>query len=232
MALVKFGGGITQMSGSIGGNTFARNRYGNYVRAKTTPINPNTALQQTVRAAMAFLTDRWSQDLTAAQRIAWNLYATSVQVKNRLGEDCYLSGFNHYIRSNMILKQLGLTIVDAGPTTFELPEQDPTLAVTGSEATQVLSVVYDDTLPWCDEDEAHMFLFQGTPQNAQRNFFAGPWRAGVPVSGDSVAPPASPEAMAAVFAVAELQRTWIYARIIRADGRLSNPFRADCFIAA
>ncbi|GAI58374.1 unnamed protein product, partial [marine sediment metagenome] len=39
MALVKYGGGITQMSGSIAGNTFARNRYGNYVRSRTKPIN-------------------------------------------------------------------------------------------------------------------------------------------------------------------------------------------------
>lgn len=232
MALVKYGGGITQMSGSIGGNTFARNRGGNYVRAKTIPINPNTGLQQVVRAAMAFLTERWSGTLTAAQRTAWNLYASSVAVKNRLGENVFLSGFNHYVRSNMIRKQLALTVVDAGPTTFELPEQDPTLAVTGSEGTQVLSVVYDDTLAWLDEDDAHLFLFQGSPQNAQRNFFAGPWRAGVQVDGDSVTPPTTPEAMAAVFPITELQRQWIYARIGRADGRLSEPFRADSFVAA
>ncbi|GAH13494.1 unnamed protein product, partial [marine sediment metagenome] len=50
MSLVKYGGGIVQMSGSIAGNTFARNRYGNYVRARTKPINPNSDRQVVVRA--------------------------------------------------------------------------------------------------------------------------------------------------------------------------------------
>ena len=82
MALVKYGGGVVQMSGSIGGDTHARNRYGNYIRARTKPINPNTDLQVAIRAAMAFLADRWSQTVTSAQRTAWNLYGASVAMKN------------------------------------------------------------------------------------------------------------------------------------------------------
>ncbi len=113
MALVKFGGGVVGMAGSIAGNTFARNRSGSYVRAKTKPINPRSSAQSLARTTLATLTYRWSQILTAAQRTAWNLYASSVAMKNKLGETIFLSGFNHYIRSNAFLMARGETVVDA-----------------------------------------------------------------------------------------------------------------------
>jgi len=232
MALVKFGGGIVQMTGSIAGTTFARNKSGNYARAKTKPVNPNTALQQTIRAAMSSLTTRWSQVLTGAQRTAWGLYASSVSMTNRLGEAINLTGMNHYIRSNSILHQNTIAPVDAGPTIFELPEQDAAFAVSISEATQLVSVVFDDTMPWLDEDDAYMILYQGSPQNPQRNFFAGPWRLLGTIAGDSVTPPTTPTTIACSFVATEGQRVWVYGRIARADGRLSEPFRASCFCAA
>ncbi len=232
MALIKHGPVVAGISGSIGGTTFARNRYGAYMRNRTKPINPNTASQQVVRATMAFLTDRWSQTLTAAQRTAWNLYGASVVMLNRLGENINLTGFNHYIRSNSILKRSGRTLVDAGPTIFEVPQADPTLSITASEATQQITVTFDDTLAWNNEDNGWMHIFQGTPQNAQRNFFAGPWHLFHALSGALAGGAVSPAASGAWFTITEGQRVWIYARITRADGRTSEPFRADTFIAA
>lgn len=232
MALVKYGGGIIQMTGSIAGNTFARNRFGNYVRARTIPTNPNTARQVAVRAALTELTARWSDTLTTAQRTAWNLYGASVIMQNKLGEAINLSGFNHYIRSNAILLHFGLAPVDAGPVVFELPAADPAFAIAGSEAAQQITVTYDDTMNWANETGGHLTVFQGSPQNAQRNFFDGPWRRMGGVSGVTGAPPASPEVMTPAFAIAEGQRDWCYARILRADGRISTPFRADVIVAA
>jgi len=232
MALIKYGGGIVQMSGSIAGNTHARNRFGNYVRARTKPVNPNSARQVAIRAALSELTVRWSQTLTAAQRTAWNLYASSVSMKNKLGEAINLTGFNHYIRSNVIRNRTGLGVIDAGPVVFELPAADPAFAITASEATQEISFVYDAGMDWADENGGWLVLYNGQPQNAQRNFFAGPWRYCSVVEGVNGAPPASPKVATATFAISELQHIWAYARIIRADGRMSEVFRADCFCAA
>ena len=230
--LVKFGGGVVAATGSVAGNTFARNRYGAYVRARTKPVNPNSTRQQAVRSAIADLASRWAQILTAVQRTAWNLYANSVIMKNRLGEDIHLSGYNHYIRSNTLLLQIGGTLVDNGPTVFELPEKDSTLSCTASEATQLVSVAFDDTFTWLDLDDAHLHVKMGTPQNPQRNFFGGPWRYMASIAGDSVAPPTTPDDQAVPFVIAELQRIWIEARIVLPDGRVSEPFQADCFCAA
>lgn len=232
MALIKFGGGITEMRGSMAGNVYSRNKSGAYIRARTTPVNPQSAQQTIVRAVMAALTVRWSQTLTAAQRTAWNLYGASVAMTNKLGESIFLSGFNHYIRSNAWLERVNFTQVDAGPVVFEIPDADPTFAITASEATQAISFTFDTALAWANEDEAYMELYQGQPQNAQRNFFNGPWRYVAAVSGDSGAPPVSPAAPQATIAIAEGQHLWCYARIRRADGRLSAPFRHDVLVGA
>lgn len=232
MALVKYGGGIIQMAGSIAGNVFGRNRYGNYARARTIPTNPNTAAQQQVRAAIAWLVEHWSTTLTPAERTAWGLYADSVNMLNRLGEVMHLSGFNHFIRSNAIRKRNADTVITPGPVIFELPEHDPTLAFTASEAAQELEVTYDDTEEWCDLDNAHMYIFMGKPMNGQRNFFAGPWRLAHVIDGNATTPPTSPATVTCPFAIAEGQALWIYARIALADGRLSEKFRSGPTLVA
>ena len=234
MALVSYGGGIQAMSGSIGGQTHARNRSGFYVRPRTKPVNPNTQRQMAVRAALTVLTERWSETLTQGQREAWDLNASNVIMKNRLGVDIHLTGFNHYIRSNSIHARLGQTVIDAGPVVFELPEKDPTLNITASEATQQVTVNFDAGLDWSTEDTAVMQFFLGRPQNAQRNFFAGPWRYMGGVAGIDPGGAASPEVenAAGVWAISEGQRIWMYARIIRADHRISTTFTVNIVVAA
>lgn len=233
MALIKYGGGIVQASGSLGGNTYARNRYGNYMRARTKPVNPNSSSQQAIRSAMTQMVSRWANTLTAAQRTAWALYASSVGMLNRLGESVNLSGFNHFIRSASLRSYIGATIVDAGPTTFSLPESDSTLAVSISAATQKLNITFDDTMDWCDLDEAHMAIFMGSPQSPTINFFNGPWKLAGTIDGDSVTPPTSPDAnLDCPFVATEGQKVWIYARITLDDGRVSSRFIASCTVAA
>lgn len=232
MSLVKFGGGIVQMSGAIAGNVFARNRSGNYVRAKTMPVNPNTALQQAVRSVVTQLVTRYNETLTAAQRAAWQLYADSVTVNNRLGEAINLSGINHYMRSNAVRKDLTTGFVDAGPTDFTLPEGDSSLAVTISEATQQMSVAFDEDMDWCSEDGGAMMVSMGRPVGASINYFNGPWRVGGLIEGDSGVPITTPQTVAVPFAVTEGQQVFIRCRIMRADGRVSNFFRTSTTCAA
>lgn len=232
MALVKYGAGVVQISGSIAGDVHARNRSGNYIRPRTKPTNPNTSLQQAARTAVTYLVERWAETLTAAQRTAWNLYAASVNMTNRLGETIKLTGMNHYVRSNAFLARYGITVIDAGPTTFTLPDTDPTISIAGSEATQQFTITFDDGMAWASEDNAYLAALCGQPQNPQRNFFNGPWKGIRYLSGDSVAPLVSPLPIGALFAITEGQRCWVQFRIYRADGRVTSTFEADCVIGA
>lgn len=225
MALIKFGGGVVGMSGSIAGNTYARNRYGSYARARTKPVNPNSAAQQAIRSTMSTARDAWFNTLTAAQRTAWAVYAANVSVKNRLGEDIYLTGFNMFIRSAMSALYNGLTITAAGPSVYALAEQDESVAVTTTSGTNAVSVAYNDALDWCDEDNAALLVYESKPQNPTVNFFAGPYKLLGKVEGDSTTPPTSPEAFTSNNTLTAGQKVFYQFRILRGDGRLSDPFR-------
>lgn len=229
---LKYGPVVLDARGSVGGVTFSRNHFGPYTRARTTPVNPRTDRQSAVRQAMSDLSVIWSTTLTAAQRTAWNLYGSSVAMLDKLGATIYPTGQNHFIRSNLSWKrQLGL-VTPAGPVIFELPPLDAAFDVTASEATQQVSIIFNAALAWVNEDGAGMLVYQGSPQNAQRNFFDGPWRSISAIWGNAAAPPASPYVMAVDFPIAQGQHTWVYARIRRLDGRISEPMRAECFCGA
>ncbi|GAH26865.1 unnamed protein product [marine sediment metagenome] len=230
MALVKYGGGIIQMSGSMAGNTFARNRYCNYVRARTKPINPNTDRQGQVRGYMASASHYWSNTLTPAQRNAWNEYASNVQVTNKLGESIFLSGFNMFCRSVTAELNAGLNIVPDAPALFTLPDTDPTVSATGVGTTDIISVAFDDTMDWVDEDGAALLSYTGQPKSAGVSFFDGPWRYMDKILGDAVTAPTTPAAQTSPYNISADQKVYTKYRIIRADGRLSEFFRAPAFV--
>ena len=232
MALIKFGGGVVDMRGSIAGNTFARNSYGNYVRAKTMPVNPNTALQQAIRSKMQSLVAVWSAILTGAQRAAWQVFASNISWTNRLGETIELSGYNHFIRANLVLLNAGLARVDDGPTIFSLPQADETLSIAVSEATGLMTVTFDDTRGWVDLDEAGMVVFAGNPVSITTNFFNGPWKTADTIEGDSITPETSPVTMTDPYQIAEDEKQFFYARICEDDGRVSQPFRTTVIVGA
>jgi hypothetical protein len=230
MASIKFGGGVTAMSGSIGGSTYARNRFGYYLRPRTKPVNPNSTLQIAVRTEMAFFTQRWHDTLSAAQRTAWATYAAAVPVKNRLGETVYLTGFNWYLAVNVFRTTNGNSKCDPGPAALTLVESDPSFSVTAFVSDQKIHVVHDVTLPWCGIPASIMGVYQGQPQAPTRNYFNGPWKNVGPIPGNAV----SPTLMAAPFTLVLGQKVWVYARIATGptDSRIGPPIIASCTVAA
>lgn len=232
MALIKLSTLVTQASGKIAGVVFSRNRYGPYVRANAVPVNPNTDRQSVARTRLSALAARWNEVLTQAQRDAWDLYAANVTVTNKLGDQVYITGFNHYIRSNTAILACGGTIVDAAPQLYSLPETDPTFAVALSEGTQLITVTFDDTMDVYDEDGGYLSVQMGLPKVNNVNFFNGPWRFADSVDGDSTTPPTTDATIAVPWPVTEDQKVWCQARIIRADGRVSNFFRDSASVGS
>lgn len=217
---------MTQMSGSLGGITGSHNASGLYLRARAIPVNPNTVYQQAVRNAVSVLATRWSETLTQAQRDAWDVYAAAVSMVNALGDSIYISGLNHYIRSNVPRLQTGLPIVDDGPTVFTLASfTDPTFAV--DEPNDEVDVSFTNTDDWANEDDAAMLVYASRPQSVSINYFKGPYRYAGKIDGDSVTPPTSPAAIGLPFTCTTGQRLFFKAEVSRADGRLSPYFRGS-----
>jgi hypothetical protein len=230
MATIRYGGGITQISGSIAGNVYARNRFGNYMRPRTKPVNPNSVYQAAIRTYLSYLTTYWHETLSAANRTGWATYANAVIMKNRLGESIKLTGFNHFLRVNIIRKQLEQTLTPNAPTVLALPDKDTVFAITASAGSGKITVTWDDAAPWGDIAASVMGIWQGRPQLVTRNFFNGPWRKAGSIPGNQ----ASPSEITAVFTLVEGQKVWVYGRISTGptDSRLSEPFVASCTIAA
>jgi len=215
----------TQVSGSIGGLTYAHNKGGLYARARSIPVNPNSNEQRAVRNGFSSLVTEWTEGLTAAQRDAWSVYATNVPKTDTLGDPLQLSGQQWYIGANTPRLQAGLARVDDGPTIFDRGVIDETLSVAVDEASQEITVTYDDTLAWADEDGSAMLVYASRPVNPTINYFRGPFRLAGSIAGDSVTPPTSPGTIAVPFPVVEDQRVFVEIAFTRADGRLSSRSR-------
>ncbi len=222
MALVKYGGGVIQMSGSIAGNTFARNRFGNYMRARTKPVNPRSMRQERAKAVVSLLAEYWHSDMNDTQRGLWDVYAAAVSMKNKLGETIHITGFNHFIRSNANMRVVGGGVTTAAPSILSLPEKDVLLQCDGEDiAAQTLSFACA-VAGWAanGDPKRNIIIYQGQPQLASRTFFAGPWRYMGTVNAAEGAAGACNEL--AVFPFAEGQKVWFQARLVTESRRITN----------
>lgn len=232
MALVKYGGGITDIRGAIGGQVHTKNRFGSIIRQNTKPVNPKTARQVVARAIMTVVVAAWNDTLSSAQRAAWETYANAIAWVNRLGETVELTGFNHFVRCNTAALQSNYSLQAAGPVVLSLPAEDNQFVITPSSASQNISCAFDDGGAWCSEDSAQMHVYQGNPVLQGRNFYGGPWKRLGSIKGDSGSPPTSPQTIAVDQPIAVDQRLFVAATIQRADRRLSKRFRDDAIIAS
>lgn len=220
---------MTQASGSMGGITASHNRGGQYFRARVIPVNPGTEWQAAVRIAMAELSNSWLEKLTAVQRDAWDTYAENVPVVNRLGEPISLTGFNHFLRSNIARNQGGGTFLDDAPTTFNLGTfTAPTLTVT--ELTQATTLTFDNTDAWANENDSHMLAYVSRPQGLTIHYFKGPYRYSGKIDGDAITPPTSPAPLATLFPFSVGQKLFAFVRVTRADGRYSALHRFEALV--
>lgn len=165
----------TDVSGSVGGITYAHNKGGMYARARRTPTNPNSPRQQAVRAVLGGILSAWTNVLTAAQRTAWDTYAANTPTENRLGEELFLSGQQFFIRSNVGRVAAGLARVDDGPTTYDTgTPMNPSTGV----AFLIASDIYSSVMPFASvvTDSGTVLLFIGKPQPSSRSYFRGPYQ--------------------------------------------------------
>lgn len=211
---------ITQASGSIGGITASRNRGGMYFRSRAIPTDPATAFQIAIRAFMVTAVGAWSGTLTQLERDDWEVYASLVTLPGPLGDPITVSGMNMYVRVAVLRLQNGLPQNSAAPTIFNLGDTGA-VSFTALALGNALSITFDDTTDWANQDDGALVLQVSRPQNPTINFFKGPFRKIDPVLGDSTTPPTSPAAGTSPFTLSVGQRVWMRVCAVHEDGRLS-----------
>ncbi len=135
-------GTLGTQSGCLGNIVVSRNRAGQYLRARVSPLNPQTPAQQNRRSALASIASAW-RGLTSTGRAAWDAYAQS---KGMIG-----TGFNAYVSVNGVLAVTGAAAMAAPPqpaafgiftatgltATVDTETQTLTLSVDGAANSEV-----------------------------------------------------------------------------------------------
>jgi len=143
MAKITPGPMVGQISGSIGSTVFSHNRYGAYTRTRTIPTNPNTEYQQAIRAILAACSSAWKA-LTDPEKAAWNAWAQTNPIIDRLGAQQVLAGNVAYIQLNSRIMQAGATVISDPPVT-DAPQPLLTLALSADIGAGTFDVTYTAT---------------------------------------------------------------------------------------
>ena len=110
MAKLQLGAIVTDLRGSIGGQTFSVNRAGHFVRTRVVPKNPKTQAQNRVRNMFGNVSRSWN-NLTDDERKSYNDAAKTLvfrQKHKNLGLTNTISGFNLYIQISQNRELVGL----------------------------------------------------------------------------------------------------------------------------
>jgi hypothetical protein len=237
--LIKPGIAVSEMSGKFGGVVAAHNRFGQYFRQYRIPTDPQSSSQMLRRANMAAGVAAWGE-LTEAEKETWNVYAANTPWVNRLGEEIYLNGFQHYLRVvcffRAIYNEFGGDEPDISScgSTGGLPENISGAVATLSVATG-LSLAYEDSAAWCSSDGFVCLIRMSRPRPGTRVYGNGPYRICSTIVGSLATPATSPHAVATAslpWSISEGDRVDFLARMVTADMTLSNALKISALVVA
>jgi hypothetical protein len=172
MARILLGPLISDARGKQGGLVFSRNAAGHYTRAKVSPVQPRTADQIAIRAAITYLSQYWRDTMTPTMRTSWENYAKSTPLTDRFGAKVCVSGLAMFLRTNVFLRREG------GPTLTTAPTLGgeacmQTLTLTASVANGVrITAIFPALLVG---DFGYIGICT-SPMSQARNYFSGPFR--------------------------------------------------------
>lgn len=169
-------------SGSYQGKTFSRNRWGQYLRTRAIPVNPNSSFQGVVRARMAANAAAW-RALTALQRAGWTDLGLSMTRTDSLGQSYALNGFAAYCSVNNNLAAAGDAALSAAPA-LVTPTALASATITLTAAA--FSIAYTAT-PLAAGQRLFSFI---SPQRSAGRAFEGDFRL-IAVSAAAAASPAN-----------------------------------------
>lgn len=136
---------VSEIRGKIAATVFARNKGGQVIRNRITPINRRSVNQSAQRQLLASLAAQW-RGLSQAQRDSWNSAAPNFPQSDNLGQTQYLSGEQLYVRCNANLVQSGNSQIVTAPS----PASFDVIAFTSLTATaddQAISLAFTPTVP-------------------------------------------------------------------------------------
>lgn len=144
MGKIKMGAIVVDIRGKIGGSVFSKNRSGNYIRNKVTPVNAQTQAQMQQRSQLAYLSTEW-RNLTQAQRDAWNAAAPNFPKTNVFGDPVTPTGKNLFTLLNANLFNTNGSQINVPPIPAEVTTV-PISSFTAEAGPTGVVITFSDTL--------------------------------------------------------------------------------------
>lgn len=159
---------IEPRSGSYQGVTSSHNRYGQYVRTRATPVNPNSDAQGAVRGRLSANASAW-RALTDLLRAGWESLGAQMTRTDALGQSYALNGFSAFVSVNNNKLAAGDAVVTAAPG---LVTPDAVVVGTVTLTAAAFTVAYTATpLP-----TGARLLVYASPQRSAGRAFEGDLR--------------------------------------------------------
>lgn len=164
MAKILYGGGVANMSGSVGGTVHSHNQFGSYTRNRVVPTNPQTANQTLARSRLSSVAQAWREQ-TDAIRADWAALGAQIVRTDPLGQTYTLKGFNAFCLINMHSLAVGGGLVTAAPALDQAPV--PTIGAINVSDTPVFTIAYTAVGGTADNS---FEIWASAPVSAGRNF--------------------------------------------------------------
>ena len=150
MAVITPSSLVSEIRGSVGDQTYSRNRYGAYVKAKLIQTNPDSTDQQAVRAQMADAVAEWQSAAQEYQDV-WNQFVTDQRIGKNISRKIRRSGFNEFLSRWM--NRYALSASGTGFSPLPLVRFNPVITAV-TPGTLSIELAYDTLRPIGDCDIA------------------------------------------------------------------------------
>ena len=167
---IKYSALVSDARGKLNGSVASKNRYGQYVRNKVTPVNPQTNHQMAVRGQFGALSSQWSS-LTQQERDSWKTAGEDSPETNVFGDTVILQPNVFFIKRNMLLTTAGLPIITTAIKKTEVEYQNIAL-----QDFTPLSMTLDLEHQRFNEGASKMVVYATRPMSAGRQFLKNDYR--------------------------------------------------------
>lgn len=216
---------VSEISGKIAATVFTRNRGGNVIRNRRTPINRRSVSQSQRRQGLGNLASSW-RGLTQTQRNTWIGATGNFPYQNTLGETKYLSGEQLFVQFNQNLLLIGAATVTDAPPAFAFATF--TIALTAT-SVPALSLAFTPTPLTADNNLAVYATASLSPGIAAPN--SSKFRYITTIAAAAASPANILAAYQAVFGdpVAD-QKIFVEVRPIASTGQGGTPLRTSAIV--